>query len=698
MFAPPVKAPKAKTAPSVVPTRAPKRPQYMPSRPGVGLSNQAMLRYLAADFTTIPIAAPSASEKLPTATRIFPSGIRAQGKLRIGAVDDPLEREADHAAEQVMRMPATGTSQGALQLSRKCDDCEANGGLQKKPGSAQPASGEAPASVGQVLHSPGRPLDPATRAYFEPRFGRDFSYVRVHAGPAAAQSAGEVDAHAYTVGQDIVFASGRLAPESTEGRRLIAHELAHVVQQSDGSTPERAGSDRGGTPPALTAAGPTVARDPVDPKPGRHNGLTRAERAKLQAAREYYNLSSSQSTLVGILILENGEELPLKSGEEGGPYGGTQRGDIPRGRGEGYSGGGHSQGNIATHVEGQAAAIMHQRNISSATLLIEEPPCAVCDHPTRNPNITVVLPPGAKLLIVDPDAAGTYWSSQPLSAGGAPTTPKPLPAPPGGGDGPGHDEEPGGGRKPAPAAPKLGTAGETGGGEGGGAELAGSSAPARRSFLSGFFSSIAGVGWGNHEGEMIFDFVVQKLYFEPKAKEFLKEKMKAAQPQIVARLKPFEGIVITQQMLDAVMYANVRFLLEYTRLHGTNTHQLSAVRLDNVEVSEWYRAGTSYFQPGISEAIGQHAMGYSALLGTYSEALELHPWVVQIAVLRLDGRIIELNNQIAGQPASNPAVAAVSRQRNLLQSCRTKLLGGGMKSLGGVRSECFDVIARSGRP
>jgi hypothetical protein len=93
----------------------------------------------------------------------------------------------------------------------------------------------APPIVHDVLNSPGQPLDAATRAFFEPRFGHDFSKVRVHSGSMAEQSARDLNAHAYTVGHDIVFGPGRYAPETAEGRRLLTHELVHVAQQSRSS-------------------------------------------------------------------------------------------------------------------------------------------------------------------------------------------------------------------------------------------------------------------------------------------------------------------------------------------------------------------------------------------------------------------------------------------------------------------------------
>ena len=89
----------------------------------------------------------------------------------------------------------------------------------------------APPLVDEVLHSPGRPLADDTRAQMEPRFGSDFSQVRVHTDARAAQSARAVGALAYTVGRDVVFGQGHYAPHSNAGQRLLAHELAHVVQQ-----------------------------------------------------------------------------------------------------------------------------------------------------------------------------------------------------------------------------------------------------------------------------------------------------------------------------------------------------------------------------------------------------------------------------------------------------------------------------------
>lgn len=89
-------------------------------------------------------------------------------------------------------------------------------------------------TVSDVLKSPGQPLDAATRARMEPQFGYDFSRVRVHTDAQAAMSAQSVHAKAYTAGQNLVFGAGQYAPHSTQGQRLMAHELTHVVQQASG--------------------------------------------------------------------------------------------------------------------------------------------------------------------------------------------------------------------------------------------------------------------------------------------------------------------------------------------------------------------------------------------------------------------------------------------------------------------------------
>jgi len=91
-------------------------------------------------------------------------------------------------------------------------------------------------AVGRVLDTAGQPLDTATQRFFAARFGHDFSHVRVHADAQAAESARSVSALAYTVGSHVVFGAGQFSPGTHAGQRLLAHELAHVVQQTGRST------------------------------------------------------------------------------------------------------------------------------------------------------------------------------------------------------------------------------------------------------------------------------------------------------------------------------------------------------------------------------------------------------------------------------------------------------------------------------
>jgi len=144
----------------------------------------------------------------------------------VGPANDPAEREADHVADQVMRSTA---SPGPLQpLIGKRDVVRA------KPAThAHLAGGAAPAAAHEVLGRSGQSLDTATRAFMEPRFGVDFGDVRVHTGAEAAKAARSVQARAYTVGDHLVFGAGEYQPESEPGRRLLAHELTHVVQQGN---------------------------------------------------------------------------------------------------------------------------------------------------------------------------------------------------------------------------------------------------------------------------------------------------------------------------------------------------------------------------------------------------------------------------------------------------------------------------------
>ena len=214
---------------------------------------------------------------------------KLQPKLNVGPSNDRYEREADQVAERIVREPGSKVAPGSdgrseVRVQRMCSrcqrrfrrgealdciDCERK--LQRKASVSNSrtdrprlqragvarvrtagegcehchkgalhriASGPRPDGVSplvsEVLQSSGQSLDPSTRGFMEERFGRDFSRVRVHTGPKAAESAQAVNAVAYTVGQDVVFGNGEYDPHSTAGLMLIAHELVHTIQQTPG--------------------------------------------------------------------------------------------------------------------------------------------------------------------------------------------------------------------------------------------------------------------------------------------------------------------------------------------------------------------------------------------------------------------------------------------------------------------------------
>lgn len=187
-----------------------------------------------------------------------------QAKLKVSQPGDKDEQEADRVADKVMRMPES-------QLQRQSQKDEEDKEIRRRPKedeeeklSRQPKEEEkeevqrvslkkeeekdalqtktvagnvpqvSPRVQSQIhsLRGGGKPLPSAERAFFEPRFGHDFSQVRVHTDRDAAETAAAVNAKAFTIGHNVAFGSGQYAPQTTEGRRLLAHELTHVVQQA----------------------------------------------------------------------------------------------------------------------------------------------------------------------------------------------------------------------------------------------------------------------------------------------------------------------------------------------------------------------------------------------------------------------------------------------------------------------------------
>ncbi|RPI19302.1 MAG: DUF4157 domain-containing protein [Ignavibacteriae bacterium] len=163
-----------------------------------------------------------------------------QPKLKVSQPNDIYEQEADAMADKVMRMTDKDVNRNTFfkpansSIQRKCNLCkEEKEKLQRKEAGSIEAS-TAPQIVHDVLNSSsGKSLDSSTRSFFEPRFGYDFSNVRVHTGSEAEKSAQSINALAYTSGNNIVFGEKQYAPETNTGKKLIGHELTHVVQQTN---------------------------------------------------------------------------------------------------------------------------------------------------------------------------------------------------------------------------------------------------------------------------------------------------------------------------------------------------------------------------------------------------------------------------------------------------------------------------------
>jgi outer membrane protein OmpA-like peptidoglycan-associated protein len=190
-----------------------------------------------------------------------------QPKLSINQPNDVYEQEADHMADRVMRMtdPALNLNnffKPTNIIQRKCQHCEeeekhvhrkenSTSTIQckckaceekekqvhrKESGGSEVQGSSELDSYVSSLSSSGHGLSQGSRSFFEPRFGQDFSSVRIHADSVAAKSAQSINALAYTTGNNIVFNSGQYSPESSSGKQLMAHELTHVVQQTGGKS------------------------------------------------------------------------------------------------------------------------------------------------------------------------------------------------------------------------------------------------------------------------------------------------------------------------------------------------------------------------------------------------------------------------------------------------------------------------------
>jgi cell wall-associated NlpC family hydrolase len=163
--------------------------------------------------------------------RLIRSG-SLQMKLRISQPNDIYEQEAERVADAVIQMPEPqAASSGTPHIQRACSTCKEEKELMTKADNASEITHDLESSM-RALKGRGKPLPESMRTFYEPLFGHDLSNVRLHTGAQANELAQGVNARAFTTGTDVVFGAGQYSPDTMMGKRLLAHELTHVVQQS----------------------------------------------------------------------------------------------------------------------------------------------------------------------------------------------------------------------------------------------------------------------------------------------------------------------------------------------------------------------------------------------------------------------------------------------------------------------------------
>lgn len=276
-----------------------------------------------------------------------------QPKLTVGEPHDKYEREADCVADQVMRMrePNADVVQRApVEIQRMCTECE--GELQRHPivvrqtptvaqrkcsacekaaqdkhdwstvqrfaVDSEANDGEASSELESFVaasHGVGRPLSDSARAFFEPRFGQDFSHVRVHTGSRAAAASNDISARAFTTGSDIYFAPGQYRPGSDSGDRLLGHELTHVVQQQHESVATLQSQE------PKSAALHSIQRDPQAGHTIRRDDKPKS--APPKSKNLYFAVGDNSLNLGGGVFVKDMETLKaelMKTSGEGGEW------------------------------------------------------------------------------------------------------------------------------------------------------------------------------------------------------------------------------------------------------------------------------------------------------------------------------------------------------------------------------------------
>jgi hypothetical protein len=262
------------------------------------------------NFITIPRYSPQRPPRAP----LHPLACPIQRKLKIGAINGPHEHEADQIAERVVRTEPGANAQVnsvPLQVSRR--------------DGVEQGTGDAPDLVHDVLRSPGQSLDTTTRSFMETRFGRGLGSVRIHTDGPAASSADAVAARAYTVGEHIVFGAGEYLPAASEGRTLLAHEIAHVVQQSGGA-PILRRTPKSTVKPAMTEAEAEAWYREMnledvftDPSPWKEGDIPLSNEALIHSIEEAAGQSLSAEEIQRQLLLRRAQPLSASAYQAADP-------------------------------------------------------------------------------------------------------------------------------------------------------------------------------------------------------------------------------------------------------------------------------------------------------------------------------------------------------------------------------------------
>jgi len=245
-----------------------------------------------------------------------------QTKLTVNRAGDIYEQEADRVAAAVLQMSDFSHAQAGIGINyvngvraqRLCTECaegeQERETIQRKelPGQMPELSASIEPGIDELRNGGGRPLPHNVRAFFEPRFGRDFSHVIVHTEPKAASMARALHARAFTVGQDVFLPASEFVPETPNGQKLLAHELTHVVQQTGGNQDGPAHTNgnfsvSGNTPNVSSFNGVSA--------PGSH-GVTAQRKEEELGALDYAQAVLDPKSLIGIIWLRLSQSMKLK--------------------------------------------------------------------------------------------------------------------------------------------------------------------------------------------------------------------------------------------------------------------------------------------------------------------------------------------------------------------------------------------------